>query len=128
MARVVHFEIHGTDPEAMARFYRDLFGWTISRWGEMPYWLVDTGPAEQPGINGGIVPRRGPAPAEGQSVNAFVCTVEVGSVDQLLARALELGGTLALPKMPIPGVGWLAYVKDPDGNILGLMQPDTTAK
>jgi predicted enzyme related to lactoylglutathione lyase len=24
----------------------------------------------------------------------------------------------------VPGVGWLAYVKDPDGNILGLLEPD----
>jgi predicted enzyme related to lactoylglutathione lyase len=29
--------------------------------------------------------------------------------------------------MPIPGVGWLAYIKDPDGNIIGLMQPDPKA-
>jgi len=128
MSRVVHFEIHGSDPEAMARFYGELFGWRISRWGQMPYWAVDTGPAEQPGINGGIVPRRGPGPVEGQSVNAFVCTVEVEALDESFGRAIELGGTPALPKMPIPGVGWLAYVKDPDGNILGLMQPDTQAK
>jgi predicted enzyme related to lactoylglutathione lyase len=45
----------------------------------------------------------------------------------MLQRSVSLGGTLALPKMPIPGVGWLAYVKDPDGNIFGLTQPDTTA-
>jgi predicted enzyme related to lactoylglutathione lyase len=30
--------------------------------------------------------------------------------------------------MPIPGVGWLAYVKDLDGNILGIMQNDPAAK
>jgi len=27
----------------------------------------------------------------------------------------------------VPGVGWLAYVKDPDGNILGLLQADPAA-
>jgi predicted enzyme related to lactoylglutathione lyase len=30
--------------------------------------------------------------------------------------------------MPVPGIGWLAYVKDPDGNILGLMQSDANAR
>ena len=128
MPRVVHFEIHATDPEALVGFYTGLFGWKISRWGEMPYWLVETGAEGDPGINGGLVPRRGPAPAQGQAVNAFVCTVEVLSVDDFFARALDLGGSAAVPKMPIPGVGWLAYVKDPDGNIVGLMQTDPAAK
>jgi predicted enzyme related to lactoylglutathione lyase len=128
MSRVVHFEIQGSDPEALATFYRELLGWTIARWGDQPYWLVDTGPKDLPGINGGLLPRRGPPPQEGQSVNAFVCTVEVASLDERFARAISLGGTAAVPKMPIPGVGWLAYVKDPDGNILGLMQPDVAAK
>ena len=55
MPRVVHFEIHASEPETLTRFYTDLFGWKISRWGEAPYWMVETGPAEQVGINGGIV-------------------------------------------------------------------------
>jgi predicted enzyme related to lactoylglutathione lyase len=42
-------------------------------------------------------------------------------------RSTSLGGTVAVPKMPIQGVGWLAYAKDPDGNIFGLMQPDEKA-
>lgn len=128
MPRVVHFEIQGSDPEALVRFYVALFGWKISRWGEAPYWLVDTGDTAQPGINGGLLPRRGSPPADGQAVNAFVCTVEVPSVDDYFAKAQQLGGKAALPKMPIPSVGWLAYVKDPDGNILGLMQPDPGAR
>jgi uncharacterized protein len=127
MARVVHFEIHAEDPERAAAFYRAVFGWEIKRWGEQPYWLVSTGPDGTPGINGGLLPRRGPAPAEGQPVNAYVCTVQVDDLDGDLAKALLHGGTLAVPKMPIPGVGWLAYCKDPEGNILGIMQPDQKA-
>jgi predicted enzyme related to lactoylglutathione lyase len=93
----------------------------------MDYWLIVTGPDGTPGINGGLMPRRGAAPAEGQAVNAYVCTVGVEAVDAAVAKSLTLGGTVALPKMPIPGVGWLAYIKDPDGNILGLLQPDEKA-
>ncbi len=127
MPRVVHFEIHAAEPERLSRFYAELFGWKIQKWGNQPYWLIDSGAASEPGINGGLLPRRGAPPAEGQSVNAFVCTVEIPNLDGTLARALELGASTALPKMAVPGVGWLAYIKDPDGNILGLLQPERSA-
>jgi predicted enzyme related to lactoylglutathione lyase len=127
MPRVVHFEIHTSDPERDVAFYEALFGWQFTRWqGGPEYWLIKTGTGE-PGIDGGLLRRRGAAPAEGQPVNAFVSTVEVSRLDDTLARLAGLGGTVAVPKMPIPGVGWLAYLKDPDGNILGIMQPDPTA-
>jgi predicted enzyme related to lactoylglutathione lyase len=32
-----------------------------------------------------------------------------------------------LPKMAVPGVGWMAYCKDPEGHIFGIMQPDAAA-
>lgn len=132
MPRVVHFEIHASDPERLVRFYGDLFAWSFQPWGPPDtYWLIRTGSAEQPGIDGGLVRRRGPAPtpalAENLAVNAYVCTVDVPSAAAALARVAELGGTVALPTTAIPGVGWLAYGKDPDGNILGLMQADSTA-
>lgn len=127
MSRVIHFEIHASEPERLVAFYRDLLGWTFTSWGDHPYWLVDTGPGESPGINGGLLQRHGPAAEPGQGVNAFVCTVGVDDVEAKVARAVELGGVVAVPKMPIPGVGWLAYVKDPDGNLLGLMQPEAAA-
>ena len=38
------------------------------------------------------------------------------------------GGTIVVPKMPIPTVGWLAYFKDPDGIIHGVYQDDKEAK
>ena len=41
--------------------------------------------------------------------------------------ALAPGGSVAVPLSAVPGIGWLAYVKDPDGNILGLMQSDPAA-
>lgn len=52
---------------------------------------------------------------------------EPDALDETLAANDRLGGIVALPKMPVPGVGWLAYVKDPDGNILGLLEPDPAA-
>jgi predicted enzyme related to lactoylglutathione lyase len=129
MPRVVHFEIHADDPERGAAFYRNIFGWEITKWtGPQDYWLIKTGPDGVPGINGGLVKRRGPGPAEMQAVNAYVCTVDVPSVDEYLKKVTGAGGTIALPKMAIPGVGWLAYFKDTEGNIVGMMQRDAAAK
>ena len=127
MSRVIHFEIHASQPEALVAFYTALFGWKFSRWGEVEYWLIDTGAKDQPGIDGGLVPRRGDGPLAMAAVGSFVCTVQVDSLDASLARGAELGASVAMPKMPVPGVGWLAYIKDPDGNLLGMMQPDPAA-
>lgn len=128
MSRVVHFEIHASNPEALIAYYTGLFGWNFHKWdGPMDFWMITTGPAEEPGINGGLIRRHGGPPVGMQAVNAYVCTVGVDSVDASLARAVELGGVVALPKMAVPGVGWLAYAKDSDGNIFGMMQNDPAA-
>jgi predicted enzyme related to lactoylglutathione lyase len=95
---------------------------------QFDYYLIDTGEADGPGINGGFVKRMGQASSDGAAVNAFVCSLGVASVDETFAKALAHGATVALPKMAIPGVGWQAYVKDPDNNIVGLHQRDPNAK
>lgn len=129
MSRVIHFEIHADNPERAIKFYTEMFAWQIQKWeGPMPYWLVTTGPSDQPGINGGLMKRMGPPPGEGQAVNAYVCTVNVANLDAALAKLAKAGGTIALPKMPVPGIGWLAYGKDTEGNIFGMMQNDPAAR
>lgn len=127
MGRVVHFEIHASEPEKLIAFYSTLFDWKFIAAPFPNYWLIETGHGGQSGINGGLMKRPGNMPAHGADVNAFVCTVQVESLDDTLERSDSLGSVLALPKMPVPGVGWLAYIKDPDGNILGLHQPDPNA-
>jgi predicted enzyme related to lactoylglutathione lyase len=129
MSRVIHFEIHAEQPERASKFYSSLFGWEITKWGgPIEYWLVKTGPTGTPGIDGGILKRQGAGPVEMQAVNAYVCTIGVADIDAMLKAVPAQGGSLAVPKMPIPGMGWLAYFKDTEGNIFGVMQPDTTAK
>jgi predicted enzyme related to lactoylglutathione lyase len=126
MSRVAHFEVHADDPERAMRFYERVFGWKFSAWGPQEYWLITTGPDTQPGINGGMVRRRGAI--DGNAVTAFVCTVDVPYLDPVLKTALAEGATMALEKQAIRGVGWLAYIKDTEGNILGIMQNDPSAK
>ena len=126
MPRVIHFEVHAENPERAISFYQSLFGWEFTKWnGPVDYWVIKTGQAGQPGIDGGLIRRHGTI--DGTAVIAYVCTVDVANLDASVARAAELGGTQALPKMPIPGVGWLAYIKDTEGNIVGIMQADSAA-
>src|SRR2546427_12248945 len=87
---VVHFEIPANEPERAAKFYCELFGWEISRWGgaagggeAAEYWMVRTVPTDaagqptRPGVNGGLMRRMFPGPAPvnyigGGSGGAFV--------------------------------------------------------
>jgi predicted enzyme related to lactoylglutathione lyase len=128
MLRPIHFEIQADDPARAIKFYQALFGWTFTQQGSVPYWLVTTGSDGTPGINGGLHPRVGPRSVEGQAVIAFVCTVDVSSADVFAAKAEQAGGHIVMPKAAVPGVGWLSYAKDTEGNIFGMIEHDPKAK
>ncbi len=121
MARPIHFEIPVSDPDKAIAFYKGVFGWTFSQWGEEKYWLVTTGPNEEPGINGGMLLKRAPNQPQAN-------TIGVADLDASIQAVTAAGGTIAVPRMPIPGIGWLAYGIDPDGNLFGMMQADAEAK
>lgn len=123
MPRPIHFEIPADDPDRAAAFYRDVFGWKFEKWdgGPMPYWLITTGGNGEPGIDGGLLPR----PHPGAST---VNTIGVASVDESVETIESKGGRTVVPKMAIPGMGWLAYCTDPEGNTFGIMQADGAAK
>ncbi|HEX6290774.1 MAG TPA: VOC family protein [Herpetosiphonaceae bacterium] len=120
MPRVVHFEITANDPEQANRFYSDVFGWKIEKWdGPAEYWLISTGGNTQPGIDGGLM-RREPA--------TTINTIDVPSVDEYVDKIVASGGKVVEPKMAIPGIGYLAYCTDPEGNMFGIMENDPSAQ
>ena len=130
--RPVHFEIHADDPERAVKFYKDVFGWDIQKFDApgMEYWMMITAPKDsaEPGINGGLLRRKGASPSEGAAVNAYVCTMQVDNIDETIKKIEAAGGTLALPKFALLGMAWQAYYKDTEGNICGIHQPDPNAK
>lgn len=129
--RVAHFEIHTDNPERAIKFYTEVFGWSIKKWegGQMEYWMVETGPREEAGgINGGLIRRPCPVPADAKASNAYVCTMVVSSYDEIAAKILANGGKIALPKMALVGMAWQGYFVDTEGNTFGIHQPDTNAK
>lgn len=126
MPRVIHFEIHADRPERAMRFYASVFGWQFTSLKGMPveYWAVQTGDAG-PGIDGGLMARL--TPLDGSSVTAFVATIAVSNLDQYVMKVATSGGQLAVPKIAIRGIGWLAYCKDTEGNLFGMLQADAAA-
>ena len=128
--RITHFEIQADDIERAKKFYEDVFGWEIAQWGEQKYWMIMSAErgSTEPGINGGLLPRNSGTPVDGLPVNAYVCTVQVGDIDDIIKRAEAAGARVALPKFAFPGMAWQAYYKDTEGNIFGIQQADPNAK
>jgi hypothetical protein len=128
MPRVIHFEIHADEPERAIRFYSSVFGWEFVKFPNTitDYWVVKTGEADQPGIDGGLLRRD--IHFEGVGITAFVCTIAVADLDVFLMKVNTSGGQRAVARMPIAGIGWLAYCKDTEGNLFGMMQADAAAK
>jgi predicted enzyme related to lactoylglutathione lyase len=120
MARVIHFEIPVDDPGRAQKFYANVFGWEISSLGgPAEYWLASTGPEEAPGINGALTRRTG---------NWASVHVGVDSVDEALEKVEQAGGEVVTRKMPIPGIGYMAYCRDTEGNGVGVFEEDATAQ
>ena len=126
---VVHFEIHGSEPQVLIDFYSQLLGWRFTRFGDMSYWSIDTGEgsigmnAPGTGINGGLTQRRGPKPESGAPVNGCSIVVGVDDAGVIFAKGLTLGAHEALPLEDMPGVGRVGYLLDPDGNVFGVISP-----
>lgn len=117
MSRVVHFEVPSADTAASRKFYENVFGWKITQYGgPMDYWLITTGEQDTVGINGGL----GGAANE---IKGTVNTVGVEDIDATLRMVEANGGQIMMPKDEIPTVGWLAYVREPGGAVLGVIQP-----
>ena len=122
MPKLVHFELPADDPQRAIEFYVKVFGWTLTKWeGPFDYWLVTTGSDDELGINGAITPRI-------ISEQVTTDTIGVESLDNSLKKIVEAGGTITQPKQAIPGIGYIAYCTDTEGNLFGVIQPDMSAK
>lgn len=120
MSKIVHFEIPVDDPRRAAAFYHDVLGWEISGYGEAPYWLVRAGEDGEPGANGALVGRE-------ELHQSPVLIAGVTDIGDVLSRAQQAGGEVVQGKLPIPGMGWSAYIRDPEGNTIGFFQSDPAA-
>ena len=120
--RVVHFEIPYEDGDRAQQFYKAAFDWQLRSMPGMGYVLVstgpsgDTGPTEPGFINGGMLSR-----SESAAPGPLV-VVDVESIEDALQRIGELGGETVVGKIPVGDMGFSAYVKDTEGNVVGLWE------
>jgi predicted enzyme related to lactoylglutathione lyase len=122
LSRVIHFEIPADDAGRAVDFYKKVFGWKIEKWdGPANYWLITTGEEKEPGIDGAITEKS-------ENVQATTNTISVQSFDEAAERITREGGKIIIPKTIVPGVGYMAYCKDTEGNVFGIMQMDSHAK
>lgn len=132
---VTHFEIYADDVKRAKKFYGDVFGWAFQDLGEKfnDYVLVYPGGeiTDKPAlgsINGGMMKRPGPAPADKATPNAFCSVIAVDDIDAILKRAEEQGAQIDMPKTDVEGVGKLAYIRDSEMNLVGVIEPPEEMK
>ena len=123
MPRVIDFEIPADDIKRITAFYQTVFGWKVEKWkGPVDHWFLITGDDAEPGINGSFA-RREDFP-EGATVNV----IGVEDIDKYIKLIKTNSGTIIGEKITIPGVGYYVYFKDTEGNLMVMMQDDSTVK
>jgi uncharacterized protein len=115
----VRLRIYATDPRRAAAFYADVFGWSLPTDGDRPCWVITPNDDQRLGIDGTDLDD-----ADGP----FIPTVHVDDLDATTRAALAAGGEILVPRMPLPSAGWLAYLADTEGNLIGIMQDDPHAR
>ena len=108
---VTHFEVLGSDAQALQRFYGEAFGWQMQDVMDGGYYMVNTGS----GIAGGV----GAGP-EGQGHVTFY--VEVDDPAAALVKIGELGGRTVQEPMDVPNGPTIALFADPEGHVIGLVK------
>lgn len=122
MDSIVHFEIPADKVERAQNFYAKAFGWVVNPIPNMDYTILHTAPSDKDGlptkpgaINGGLTKRQSP-------VSQTVITVNVADIDAALENIRKLGGSVVQKKRAVGDMGFTAYFKDTEGNVVGLWQ------
>lgn len=114
--QIVHFEIPADDTVKGREFWGSLFGWQFESFpGPSEYHMAQISDGAGVAVTDMEPGKRG--------TRAYF---DVDDVNEGASRVRELGGEADEP-MPVPGTGWFATCRDPQGNEFGLWQSDTSA-
>ncbi len=119
MSRFVHVEITADDFDRAKKFYAEAFGLKGSdsgMAGGMDYWLIAEGRPDENGVGGAIMPRT-------YHTQPTIATISVDDVAESVKKVMAAGGKVEGEMNDIPGVGKHVYVRDTEGNLVGLLQP-----
>ena len=111
----VHVELNTPDPDKAKAFYSKLFQWQLE---EVPnsavpsgtYTIVKVGT----GTGGGIMKQVPGGPS------GWLAYVEVEDIHAATQKAKSLGGKVMKDVTEVMGMGWLSFIQDPSGAVLGL--------
>jgi uncharacterized protein len=112
---ITWFEILAADFERAVSFYEATFNIQLRRdaaWPNMAFF-----PHQSPVVGGAIVPAKDAGPADGGVTIYLNCD---GKLDDVLERVPNSGGAILEAKNHIPNVGWVAQIRDSEGNRVGL--------
>ena len=110
-------ELVTTDVAGAREFYAGVTGWGARDWdGPVPYAMFTAGDATAAGLMA--------RPPEMQAPPAWIAYVNVDDVDAAAAKVKALGGVIHAGPFPVPTIGRIAVIGDPQGAVLGLIQPD----
>lgn len=121
---VGHFEIPADNTERARKFYSETFGWKMKQMPDMDYTMVSTGAVDDEGmpqepgfIGGGIGKRGGP-------LEHPIVTIIVDDVSAAEKKIEKNGGKVIQRKQKVGdgSMGWVAYFKDSEGNVVGLYE------
>lgn len=111
-------ELHTSDRKAALAFYRDQFGWVALDETDMGplgmYQQFNSGAGES--IGGMMNDPAAPRPY-------WLVYFNVDDVDAALRRLRAANGTLLMGPQAVPGGGWIAHCRDPQGALFALTGP-----
>lgn len=121
-ATLSFFEIPATDPDRLAGFFREVFGWEHAEvpW-DGPRYLRLFAPEDERRPGGGILARGAGGEALVDRLTVMV-DIEGEPLDAVLARVAAHGGTVLARPTSIGDFGSYARFLDPEGNSFGLWQ------
>jgi len=109
-----HFELMTNDVPKSKAFYGAVFNWNFDDKAMPGYTLIHTG--QEP--TGGVFAR--PPDAPHPCMNVYFT---VDNIERVLGLVAKNGGKMLIPKTAIQGVGHFAMFSDPEGIVVGIMQP-----
>ena len=112
---ITWFEIPASDFARAVRFYETLFAAPLVHHAAWPNMAVF--PYKRPGISGCVAFGEGHRPCVDGTVVYLNCE---GRIDEILSHLEAAGGALVDPKSHIPTIGWVAQIRDSEGNRIGL--------
>ncbi|WP_225753384.1 VOC family protein [Actinotalea sp. Marseille-Q4924] len=109
MAHVEHFEIPADDVERARQFYERVLGFRYERWDDDMGMIL---PPSERGIGGDIHKRSG--------LDHPTVVFTVDDIEQTVALAVEHGGEQVGEIQPLGEKDRWVYVRDSEGNTVGL--------